>query len=188
MMLKKILLGNLAGLGVLFGATATTAQMPMASPQETTQFRRIDQPAGLKIGVTVGGLALIGLELWWFLYSKNRVQKADTTNQGIQEVTITVDGGYEPSQVVVNAGQPVRLNFDRRDPSSCLEQVRLPDFGIAQDLKLNQVTPIEFTPQVPGQYSFTCGMNMFRGTVEVQSTDAILPTIEAARSETIVSR
>lgn len=187
-MLKKILLGNLAGLGVLFSATAATAQMPMASPQETTQFRRIDQPTGLKLGVTVGGLALIGLELWWFLYSKNRVQKADTTNQGIQEVTITVDGGYEPSQVVVNAGQPVRLNFDRRDPSSCLEQVRFPDFGIAQDLKLNQVTPIEFTPQVPGQYSFTCGMNMFRGTVEVQSTDTVLSRIEAARSETIVSR
>lgn len=188
-MLKKVLLGTLAGVGLLFGATAAVAQMPMESPPQTTQFRRIDQPIGLKIAVTAGGLALIGLELWWFLYSKNRVQKADTTNQGIQEVTITVDGGYEPSQVVVNAGQPVRLNFDRRDPSSCLEQVRLPDFGIAQDLKLDQVTPIEFIPQVPGQYLFTCGMNMFRGTVEVQPADTSLSIpAESAQAESLASR
>mgnify|MGYP002777730151 CR=1 FL=1 len=169
MMLTKVLLGNLAGLGVLFGATAAVAQMPMQSPQPTTQFRRIEQPTGLKIGVTVGGLVLIGLELWWFLYCKSKVQKADTTNQGIQEVTITVDGGYEPSQVVVNAGQLVRLNFFRKDPSSCLETVLLPDFQIARDLNLNQVTPVEFTPDKSGQYAFTCGMNMFRGVIEVQA-------------------
>jgi len=35
------------------------------------------------------------------------------------------------------------------DPSSCLEEVRFPDFHIAQDL-LNQVTPIELTPDKPG--------------------------------------
>jgi len=26
---------------------------------------------------------------------------------------------------------------------------------------------IEFTPTQPGRYEFTCGMNMFRGTIEV---------------------
>ncbi len=31
----------------------------------------IDQPLGLKVGVTIGGIALIGLELWWFLFSKS---------------------------------------------------------------------------------------------------------------------
>ncbi|HTL89547.1 MAG TPA: cupredoxin domain-containing protein [Leptolyngbya sp.] len=167
-MLKKVLLGHLAGLGLLLGATTATAQMPIEAAQ-TNQFRRIEQPNRLKVGVTAAGLALIGLELWWFLYSKHKVQKA-TTTAGIQEVTITVDGGYEPSEVIVNADQPVRLNFDRRDPNSCLDQVRFPDFGIVQDLKLNQTTPIEFTPTTPGQYSFTCGMNMFRGTLNVQSS------------------
>jgi len=41
----------------------------------------------------------------------------------------------------VQAGQLVRLNFDRRDPSNCLEEVRTPDFRIAQRLILNQITP-----------------------------------------------
>ena len=115
----------------------------------------------------MGGLGLIGLELWWFLLSKNKAAKANL-GQGIQEMTINVDGGYKPSRVIVKSGLPVRLNFFRSDPNSCLEKVLLPDFHIAQDLALNHVTPIEFTPAKPGQYQFTCGMNMFRGVVEVQ--------------------
>ncbi|MDB9375942.1 hypothetical protein [Nodularia sphaerocarpa] len=31
----------------------------------------IEQPLALKVGVTIGGLGLIGLELWWFLFSKS---------------------------------------------------------------------------------------------------------------------
>jgi plastocyanin domain-containing protein len=115
-------------------------------------------------------LGLIGLELWWFLFSKPN--SAKTTTQGdIQEITVTVDGGYEPSQIVVRSNQKVRLNFDRKDPSSCLEEIRFPDLGIARTLPLNKVTPIEFTPEKPGKYEFTCGMNMFRGVVEVQSAN-----------------
>ena len=36
------------------------------------QFRRIEQPIELKIAVTLGGLILIGLEVWWFLLSQTR--------------------------------------------------------------------------------------------------------------------
>jgi plastocyanin domain-containing protein len=173
MLSKKIIFSNLVGLGFLLGISSGVAanQMSMEMPHSTTeknvQFRKIEQPLGLKMGVTLGGLGLIGLELWWFMFSKTKAKKAEAT-QGIQEMTITVDGGYEPSRVVVQAGQPVRLNFFRRDPSSCLEKVLIPDFQIAKDLDLNHVTPIEFTPKKPGQYPFTCGMNMFRGVVEVQ--------------------
>ncbi len=166
---KSKIFGSIAGLGIILGMASgtATAQMPAHSPEQTGEFRRIEQPLGLKIGVTLGGLALIGAELWWFIFSKTKATKAKSS-QGIQELTINVDGGYEPSRVVVNAGQPVRLNFFRRDPSSCLEKVLLPDFHIAQDLPLNHITPIEFTPEKPGQYQFTCGMNMFRGVLEAK--------------------
>ena len=65
----------------------------------------------------------------------------------------------------------MRLNFDRRDPSNCLEEVRIPNFHIAQKLILNQITPIEFMPDHPGRYEFSCGMNIFRGVIEVQAGD-----------------
>ncbi|MDX2244836.1 MAG: cupredoxin domain-containing protein [Leptolyngbyaceae cyanobacterium bins.302] len=178
-MKKTIFWGTLAGFGFLLGAIsgAIAAEVPEhsmesmpRSSENVGQFQRIEQPLGNKVAVTLGGLGLIGLELWWFLFNKPKSRQASTEG-GIQEVTVIVDGGYEPSHVVVQAGQPVRLNFDRKDSSSCLEEVRFPDFRIAQALTLNQVTPIEFTPDKPGRYEFTCGMNMFRGVVEAQAGD-----------------
>lgn len=165
---KKALTNILASLGIVLGVASgnAVAQMPHQISESTGQFQRIEQPLSNKIIVTVGGLGLIGLELWWFLLSKPKSRQAKTQGN-IQEITVTVDGGYEPSQIVVRANQKVRLNFDRKDASSCLEEVRFHDFGIAQTLPLNRVTPIEFTPQKPGRYEFTCGMNMFRGVIEV---------------------
>lgn len=186
---KTAFIGSIASLGVLLGMPSgqAIAQMPHDNiqpnpPEQTGQFQQIDQPLWVKAAVTTGGFGLIGLELWWFLLSKPKSRKA-TTQAGVQEVTVTVDGGYEPSQIVVQAGQPVRLNFYRKDPSSCLESVRLPDFRIAQELTLNQVTPIEFTPDKPGRYEFTCGMNMFRGVVEAQAADALKTPSPAPTSE-----
>ncbi|MBW4641930.1 MAG: cupredoxin domain-containing protein [Goleter apudmare HA4340-LM2] len=190
MLKKTALIGSIASLGILFGsAFAEAMASPIPSlrdatrtvnaqtshethPQTTNQFQRIEQPLGNKVAVTLGGLGLIGLQLWWFLLSKPKSQKAVATGGNIQEITVTVDGGYDPSLIVVQAGKPVRLKFERKDPSSCLEQVVIPDFHIAADLPLNQVTPVEFTPQQPGEYTFTCGMNMFRGAIAVQSTNA----------------
>jgi plastocyanin domain-containing protein len=174
MLIQKAIISSFA-LGLLFGgASRTVAQMPHetnnSEVSQTTEFQRIEQPLWVKGVVTASGLGLIGLEIWWFLLSKPKSRKAEANN-GIQEVTITVDGGYEPSGVVVNAGQPVRLNFLRRDKSSCLEQVVFPDFHIAQNLDLNQVTSIELTPQKPGKYIFACGMNMFRGVMDVKASE-----------------
>ncbi|HSM80333.1 MAG TPA: cupredoxin domain-containing protein [Nodosilinea sp.] len=184
MKLKPLPLTTLATLALTLAlASHTPAQMNHddMAPTSTGQFQRIEQPLWSRAAVTGAGLSLIGLELWWFLLSKPKSRQATTTG-GVQEVTVTVDGGYDPSYITVQAGQPVRLNFYRQDPSSCLEEVRFPDFRIAQALPVNQTTAIEFTPTQPGRYEFACGMNMFRGTVEVvaENGDAILPTATAA--------
>nr|RNJ68498.1 MAG: cupredoxin domain-containing protein [Leptolyngbya sp. IPPAS B-1204] len=194
-MKRAFFIASLAGLGVLLGDipgvisgdTSRTIAAPDHSThienqrngQSTGQFQRVQQPLANRVAITLGGLGLIGLELWWFLFSQPTSQRA-TTTAGIQEVTITVDGGYEPSEVVVQVGQPVRLKFNRQDPSSCLEEIRLPDFQIAQALPLHQVTAIEFTPTQSGTYTFTCGMNMFRGTIKVLPTALLQPSVNSA--------
>jgi len=163
--LDKWIVGSLLGIGMLFG-TAQTARAQI-SEAGSREFRRIEQPIGIKVGVAAAGAGLIGLELWWFLLSKTKAQTAQTAN-GIQSVDITVDGGYSPDQIVVQAGQLVQLNFFRKDPSSCLEQIILPDFNKAVDLPLNQTATIEVVPEKSGDYTFHCGMNMFRGTMTVE--------------------
>ncbi|MBW4556209.1 MAG: hypothetical protein KME59_09755 [Trichormus sp. ATA11-4-KO1] len=52
----------LNALGLVLG-TASAAMPTTSSSGQTSQFKSIDQPLGMKIGVTIGGLALMGLEL-----------------------------------------------------------------------------------------------------------------------------
>ena len=160
---NKIIFTFLLSLILIFA----TAQASNAKGESTHEFSRIEQPIPLKILVTLGGLGLVGVEIWWFLLSKSKSQAA-TISEGIQEIEIVVDGGYDPDRIVVNLGQPIRLNFLRKDPSSCLEKVLLPDFHKALDLKLNQTSSVEFTPTQAGEYPFHCGMNMFKGILKVQ--------------------
>lgn len=149
--------------------TMAIATASHATTESNHKFSRLEQPLPLKVLVTLGGLGLIGAEVWWFLLSKTKSQQA-TSHQGIQEIDIVVDGGYKPDRITVNLGQPVRLNFFRKDPSSCLEKVLLPDFHKAVDLNINQITSVEFTPTEAGEYIFHCGMNMFRGVIQVEDS------------------
>ena len=68
-------------------------------------------------------------------------------------------------------GAPVRLDFYRDETASCSEQVIFGDFGIARDLPAYKTTSIELTPQKPGEFTFTCGMNMMRGKLIVQPSE-----------------
>ena len=141
-----------------------------SAEKQTSQFQKIEQPISLKLAVALGGLGLIGAELWWFMFSKTKSQKA-LVKEGMQEVDIVVDGGYIPDRIEVAAGEPVKLNFYRQDTSSCLEQVLLPDFNKALDLSLNQTTSIEIIPEKSGEYTFTCGMNMYRGVIKAEANN-----------------
>ncbi len=166
MKIFSLLASSLLSLSLLSGFLSGKANAQM-SETDNSEFRSIDQPLGLKLGVSAAGLGLIGLELWWFLFNKTKAQTAEI-EQGVQSVDILVDGGYSPDHVVVQAGQLVKLNFFRKDPSSCLEQIILPDFNKAIDLPLNQSATVEILPKAAGNYTFHCGMNMFRGTLTVR--------------------
>lgn len=173
------LLGTLAGLGLMLSPAAMAQEQPGHAmtgsdpmPERQGEFRQLDQPLSLKLAVTAAGAALIGLECWWFLISKPAAQRStlqSTASGQTQQLTIDVDGGYSPSQVIVKAGKPVQLHFLRHDPNSCLEKVLIPDFHIAVDLPLERETTVEFTPEQTGEYAFTCGMNMFRGVIRVEA-------------------
>lgn len=120
-----------------------------------------------EIIVVLGGVGLIGLVLWYFFGERESVA-ATMSATGVQEIDVTVKGGYSPDVIAVKRGVPVRLNFYRDETSSCSEQVILGDFGIARDLPAFKTTPVEFTPEKPGEFPFTCGMNMLHGKLVVE--------------------
>jgi plastocyanin domain-containing protein len=120
-----------------------------------------------EIFVIVGGITLIVLVLWYFFGEREQFT-AETNESGLQEVRVTVKGGYSPDVIVVKKDMPVRLNFYRDETSSCSEQVVFGDFGIARELPAFKTTTVEFTPDKTGEFIFACGMNMLRGKLIVE--------------------
>ncbi len=120
-----------------------------------------------EITVVIGGVILIALTLWYFFGERETVA-AETSETGVQEIKVTVKGGYAPDVIVVKQGVPVRLNFYRDETSSCSERVIFSDFGIVRDLPAFKITPIEFTPGKTGEFPFVCGMNMIHGKLIVR--------------------
>lgn len=121
----------------------------------------------VEIAVIATGMLLIALVLWFF-FGKRAAVVAQAGQSGTQEITVTVKGGYTPNVIVVKQGKPVRLDFYRDETASCSEQVIFGDFGVARDLPAFKTTPIEFTPDKVGEFTFTCGMNMLRGKLIVE--------------------
>ncbi|MCX6738491.1 MAG: cupredoxin domain-containing protein [Candidatus Parcubacteria bacterium] len=116
-----------------------------------------------KIIVIIIGFFAITFIYWFFLMKKS---KAVSVSAG--SVDITVLGGYSPEVITIPVGKTTRLNFLRTDPSSCLEEVVIGDFHIRKTLPLNEKVSVEITPKKTGEYTYSCGMNMFHGKIIVK--------------------
>jgi len=125
----------------------------------------------MEIGVLAGAGIVIAGVLWFFFGEREKVA-AGVTASGVQEIKITVKGGYSPDVIAVKQGVPVKLDFYRDETASCTEQVVFGDFGIARNLPAYKTTSIEFTPDKAGEFIFACGMNMVRGKLVVEPRSA----------------
>lgn len=121
-----------------------------------------------KIFVTLGGLGVIAFIVWFFWMGKREGVRAGLTSSGYQEVMVLVKGGYTPDVVVVEHSKPVRFNFRREETASCSEMVIFPDFNKSAKLPTGETVSIEFIPNKPGEYEFSCQMGMFRGKLIVK--------------------
>ncbi|MEQ9398905.1 MAG: heavy metal translocating P-type ATPase [Longimicrobiales bacterium] len=92
--------------------------------------------------------------------------------------TVTVRGGYSPNVIRVRAGDPVRIAFDRVEASGCSAELVIPEFDIRESLPSFGSAVVEFTPDRPGTYDFTCGMGMLRGSIVVDEASAVRPVTD----------
>jgi plastocyanin domain-containing protein len=109
------------------------------------------------------GLLLIGFIVWWFWIKKPASLKASSD---VVEV-IVENGVYTPSRIEVKLGQVVKLSFLRKDPSPCAEKVIFDELNLSFDLPMNKPVAVDFKPEQAGEYSFTCQMKMYVGSLSV---------------------
>ncbi|MBL7036722.1 cupredoxin domain-containing protein [Candidatus Microgenomates bacterium] len=110
-----------------------------------------------KIIVSFLGVGLIGFIAWFFFGKK------DDAVEATDSIEVLVDGGYKPENIKIKKGVATKITFLRKTPSSCLEEVVIPDFKIKKYLPLNKKIEIEIKPEKSGEFPFSCGMNMFHG-------------------------
>lgn len=118
----------------------------------------------MALWVNLIGVLFIGAIVWWFWLSKPRAKQVQS-----ELVEILVDNGvYTPARIELKAGKPLTLRFLRRDPSPCAEKVIFESLGISSDLSLNESVEIKLDIPAPGEYEFTCQMQMYRGSLVVR--------------------
>ena len=112
-------------------------------------------------------LALTGVTLPWATVSSEGTAIVATVEGGTQYVTTTLrPNGYDNFQVA--AGIPVVWNIlvDEESLNGCNNEIVLPEFG--QQVKLEVgTTTINFIPEEPGVYPYTCWMGMLKNTITV---------------------
>ncbi len=114
--------------------------------------------------INLGGLLLIALIVWWFWFARN------VATQRVASALVDVrmqDGVFTPTDIELPVGRLVTLRIHRADPSSCAEQVLIPDLDIAVSPPVNGTIDIPVKFEQPGVHEFTCQMGMYRGRLHV---------------------
>lgn len=92
--------------------------------------------------------------------NSNETEVAET-----DQVINVLSNGYNPDTVTVSAGQPVRLRLKTGGIYGCTSVFRIPKLKIEKSLPATGETIVTATFQNPGQYTFSCGMGMYSGTI-----------------------
>jgi len=94
--------------------------------------------------------------------------RADSAHHQAREIEVVVEGGYRPNRIQLTQGEHVKLTFIRKESSGCSREVVFPALGIRRELPEGVPVVIALPELEPGEYPFTCGMSMIRGTLVVQ--------------------
>lgn len=93
-------------------------------------------------------------------------------HDGPQVRHVRINDGYEPRELRVRAGQPVRLIFRREETAACSERVVFPGLGISVELPPFQEVAVDLPASAPGVHHFRCQMGVLRGRVIVHGGES----------------
>lgn len=84
-----------------------------------------------------------------------------------QTTRVQVRGGYTPDVIHAETGTPVIIIFQRDETAPCSERVVFPGLGKTATLPVGREVAVKVFPPGPGEYEFTCSMNILHGRLIV---------------------
>jgi sulfite exporter TauE/SafE len=163
---------SLGTVPLMFGLGAFGSLM---SRKFTGRIMKVGAAVIIMMGIVMfnNGAALSGLGTGASFAATAGSRAADMSDSGtVQEVTtsLTKYGRYSP--ITVKAGVPVKwtIHADEGTINGCNNEIIASAFGIRQKLKVGD-TLVEFTPDKPGKYVYSCWMGMIRSTITVVDGD-----------------
>jgi len=89
--------------------------------------------------------------------------------EGGREIRVAVtENGFEPESVSVALGMPATLVIRRKVEATCATEAVFAETGRRYDLPLNQDVRIELPTNAATTLHYSCGMEMYHGTVRVK--------------------
>lgn len=96
--------------------------------------------------------------------SPSRAEAGKSAAEQMIELEVT-SKGFQPANLQVKAGIPVRLRITRRSDRTCAKDVVVVGHVQRTELPLDQPVEITFTPKVAGTLRYGCSMNQMVGGV-----------------------
>ncbi len=78
--------------------------------------------------------------------------------KGTVLMSVTEDG-FEPSQIEVKKGEPLKLVITRKTDATCARAIVIDEYNIHTDLPLDTPVTVAFTPNKSGRVKYGCAMN-----------------------------
>ena len=121
-----------------------------------------------KIFVRTGAMLFLATSLC-VPVSVQAQRQAKRKTPAVQRVTVALtEKGYEPTSLKLRRGVPAQVTFIRKVSATCGTQIVIADYNIKRALPLNEPVVLEFRPNRSGEFTFSCGMGMLRGSLVVQ--------------------
>lgn len=155
-------------LGTLPALLSLSAMSSLATGNFQRHFLKFAGAAVIVLGLAniQYGLVLTGSDM------KTQSVAADTTPVQAAPSAVTMAGdkqiavmriegySYIPNRFTVTQGVPVEWRIDASEAAGCGRILLAPGLGIQKLLSDRSTTTIAFTPKMPGEFGFNCGMGM----------------------------
>lgn len=76
--------------------------------------------------------------------------------------------GFTPQEISFQKGQPLKLAFYRTDAENCANEIVFKDLNIRKKLPVSEIVIVNVPTDKSGEFSFACGMDMYKGKIIVQ--------------------